>query len=1314
MGALDVQMTKGARSGDDALRAYLPAPLLRHYSSRDRREPIWSETLTGSLMHCDITGFTAMSERLARLGNEGAELMAGVLNRFFERMLAIAEQWGGEQMKFGGDAVLLFFPAAEHASRAAACGLEMQSAMREFRRVQAGGQLHELRMRIGVHSGDFFSASVGEPEELLHYMLLGPDVSRAATVEALARPGQVVFSREAAAELPPAWRTTPAAAGLLRVSKTPPDVTPDHAHSDPTPVIPLVYRYVLPPIAQSLIERGSADLGGEHRRITAMFINLLGMAELLEQGHADALAQLDAYARMLVAALARHGGSIAGSDVAEDGEKFIILFGAPVSREGAEASALRCALEMQENLRASGLALRHRIGIGSGFAFAGEIGSDVRREYTVIGDTVNLSARLMSSARAGEVVVSARTVERAGEGFALHRLRPLRVKGKSAPVHAFRLQGYGESPAVAGVDRGAMVGRDSELSALLRLARRVEAGRVAWAYITGEPGIGKTRIVTELTGRLESKGWRCLWGRCYAHTSHVPFSAWIDPLRQLLGVTAAMDGARAWDTARDEVARLAPAAADFAALIGELLMVDVPEEEEMGSLDGNLRRQRLLSTIVEVFRGAALERPLVFAVDSLHWADASSIELLSSLAQTEDARLLVCVISRLEAPPPEMAEEKPQLSVRLSALSDAAARRMLAIGEEMSASRVASILGRAQGNPLFLQEIARTGAPAGADVPETVNEVVMARLDALPAAERLVVRTASVIGPSFEAPALRALLGERIEEARMRQALGALTELGFTEEDETQPPAFAFHHVLTQEVAYESLPYAERRRLHRAVAAYLERERAGQLESVCELLLHHFERADDAQKSSIYAMMSGDHAAALFASREALEFYQRSLAAAERSAGRAEGARSVLLERIGDCLETTGKHSEAVQAYEGALGAWEGPRRRHRGLPWPRHERVHKAVLYRKLGVSCERGSSYDASLRWLDEALRVLPRRPVALGAQVCAAKSTALFRKGLFRDGVIWGRRAVELAARSGDRREMAYARNMLANSYMEQGDLRKALRQQRQSVRLYHELRDFPGQASANNNLGKCYQLLGMFDAALYHYEVGLQADERVGDAVDVAVAHNNIGEVLLALGRIAEAVGHFGQVMAAVERHPDLAALVGLAQVNLCRCWMAEGDLARASTHLRRSLRLLRRVGAEGILVEALMQKSALHLAEGRSEDALREARGALAKAETLEARLLQARGEKLVGEALAALGRHDQALGRLRSSVSLARQMGAEHEGAQAQLAMGRVLLSAGGSSGVARMALRKAVSALSRMGAERDLSEAQRLLSEAQ
>ena len=279
---------------------------------------------------------------------------------------------------------------------------------------------------------------------------------------------------------------------------------------------------------------------------------------------------------------------------------------------------------------------------------------------------------------------------------------------------------------------------------------------------------------------------------------------------------------------------------------------------------------------------------------------------------------------------------------------------------------------------------------------------------------------------------------------------------------------------------------------------------------------------------------------------------------------------------------------------------------------------------------------------------------------------------------------------------------------------GDVSKSIRHDRVAVRLYHAVDDLAGQAVSNSNLGCSYQVLGVLDGALYHYEIGLKAYERIGNFGDALYVHNNIAELLLALGRIEEAMTHLEKVVTAYHSGTGVTAVAGLAEVNISRCYLRRSDFDAAERHLRRGLRLLRRVGAEGLLTDARLQLGELRLAQGRHEGARQQCRRALARACALEAGLLQIRGERLLGSAEAALGRTDTGRARLRASVALARRIGAQYEEALSLIALGSFLIDCGPAEcRAARRSLERAIALLSRMAAETDLAEAQRLLAKA-
>lgn len=1312
-GAGSMHTTTQSDRTREVIEAYLPRTLVERWAADPAGPDTWHRRLDGTLMLCDMSGFTAMSERLARLGNEGAELMAGVLNGFFDRMLRIADGWGGVQMKFGGDAMLLFFSGDEHAPRAGACALDMQRAMPEFADVPAGGETHQLRMRVGFHSGSFFSASAGMPGGSLHYLLMGPDVSRTAASEGAAEPGQVVASTQAAALLPraimhPAPHDCVQIVALDEPRRPPPPADTSRAPS------PVLLRYVLPPLAAPLAEGHVPEFLAEHRRVTAVFINVVGMADLLEGGKDDAAAlqAIDAYLKLVYAALETHGGYLGGSDAAETGDKLIVLFGAPTASERDEISAMRFALDLDRALAQAALPLTHRIGISTGFVFAGEIGSPIRREYTVIGDSVNLAARLMTAAKPGEIFVSAPTVERSPDDFVLQSLPPMSLKGKSAKVPAFRLEGTRMEPSVrVHALSPTLVGRAEEKAALLAaVAAHGEERGVA--FVSGAPGIGKSALLDDVTSSLREGGWRVISSYCAAHYSRTVFAAWSEPLRDLLGLEH-MSERPAWEQLRDEVTRLNPELRVLAPLLADMLSLPSDEEPMLRFLDARARRDRLTVLVAGLLEAAAREHPTILYFDDVHQSDVPSMELLAQvLPLLSGVPLFVFLSSRSETVPSELADIDVSLTLPLRELPLDDARHMIAGLATLDEARLDAIVARAQGNPLFLHEMALSVGSGTSAMPQTINEVIIARLDQLPDTQKAVLRMASVAGSTFDRHNIETLLEGRFEPSTLDSAFNDLERRGFTRETDDEYATHAFCHGLAQEVIYETLPYAQRRTMHGAVGTIIERERGEQLPAFCGVLLHHFERAQDEPRTVTYAAMSGDRAAGVFANTQAVDYYGRALAVLENMAEERVAERSLLLERIGDCLETEGRHRAATEAFEEALTQWRARRQPHamRLLSMPTADGVREAELCRRIGISHERRSNFDEALRWLDTALGVLPPRSGRVGADLAASKCLTLFRRGEYPEAIVWGKRALERARRTRDERAIAYAQNMLGNSYVAQGALRKAIRYFRPAVELYDRIEDVPRQAAAHNNLGICYQDLGILDMALEEYHRALEADERVGDRVDGLIIHNNIGEVLLFQGHLDEAAGHFREVIEGNDGDADLTAVAGLSHVNLCRAAIVRGDYAEADAQVVQGMKLLESVGAKGLLSEARLQLAELRLLQGRLGDALREGRAAMVEVQVAEARLLEARAGYVVGRIHVALGSQREGFAMMADAASLAQRIGADMEEARALAAHARLSIERGDTGMATRGRLERAHAIFARMGASLEAQAARRLL----
>lgn len=734
---------------------YLPLTLIQHWSEHSDLPPIWGHWLEGSLMHCDVTGFTAMSEALAQSGKEGAEFMAGILNNFFERMLGIANEWDGIQMKFGGDAMLLYFSGSDHACRAAACSLEMQKAMTEFCNVPIMEDNYTLKMRIGIHSGKFYSASVGQENNLLHYVLMGSDVNKTADVEPMAEPGQAVISNQTYQLLDQHFKCIKTSlANIWEVIKHDYIYERKEIHK-PDTLNSNLERYLIPPIATGDV----ATLTGEHRRVTIVFIYILHSSELLaSSGEAETLRQLNDYMNFVLDGIEKYGGHLITSDVSEHGDKLLIAFGAPMSCENQEENAVRFACELNQNVENSYLYLKHQIGINTGHIFAGEIGSLARREYTTIGDTTNLAARLMAVADTGTIITSATTAEKCGEFFDKTQLDPIRVKGKSQPVSIYkinRMQEY-EKTTLPDNHSTPLFGRETEMQQLQEIATHAQTGHCTWVHVSGESGIGKTRLCTEYTHSLHNSGWMELSGICQSYTKNTAYRAWFYPLRKIMGISLNDTHESSWQKIIKTFEYYIPELVVFAPLIADILSIEHESNPVVKSLDAKIRREKRIYSITGLLKAIADKTPIVIFFDNAQWIDDSSQELLYETLSLTDFPILFCLASRDQLNQNIFPQSEKLTQIELTELDEQNGKLLLDY-YEVPDNLTEKIIMRAKGNPLFLEELAKSDILSTGALPESVYDVVMARVDHLDTIKKSLLKNASVIGQIFDSTVLNGL-----------------------------------------------------------------------------------------------------------------------------------------------------------------------------------------------------------------------------------------------------------------------------------------------------------------------------------------------------------------------------------------------------------------------------------------------------------------------------------------------------------------------------------------------------------------------------
>ena len=1211
---------------------------------RDHPEARWRE-VEGTLAFVDISGFTAMSERLSRLGRAGAEEITEVLNATFAALLAVAYAQGGGLLKFGGDALLLLYEGDEHAARAARAAFEMRRTLRAIGRPKTSAGPVQLKMHAGLHSGRFQFFLVGESHREL--LVTGPDASRTVEMEAASEAGEILVSAETAAVLGEDTLGEERHGGRLLVAA--PEV---RGTVEPLPNIEgIALEIAVPaPLRAQLLEVG--PLEGEHRSAAVAFIHFAGIDEVIAtEGPDAAAAALDRLVRTIQSAVATHGVTFLESDIDRDGGKIILVSGAPQTFGDDEERMLRTVRAILDE----GLPLPVHIGVSQGRVFAGQVGASFRRTYTVLGDTAALAARLTARAGEDEIWVSSEAFARGGTSFEAIELEPFLVKGKAEPVHAVVLGPLASQPAH--VDAGPheklpFVDRERERAVLAASVAPVRMGFGTLVELVGEPGIGKSRLADEL--RENCADMQQIILRCEQYETSTPYHPFRPFLRSLLEVELNGGGEHNRAVLSERLHAIDTELVPWAPLLAAPLDVDVESTPEVDDLDPSFRRARLHG-VVSSLLGRLLDSPTLLVLEDVHWMDDASSELLRHIGTQLPTRpWLTCTTRRAigggfaaaEGTPP-----LPALTLRLEPLpvDDAKTLVRAAAGDRrLTDDELAALMERGAGNPLFLQELAspEQAREATEQMPDSVESLVATRIDGLAPGDRALLRWASVLGVSFSGAVIADVLEGDPTAASDSEAWDRLAE--FVERDPDVPGAFRFRHALIRDGAYEGLSYRRRRELHGRVAEVLEKRTP----DAVELLSLHYHRAGDKPSTWRHSLEAGRSAQAKWASLEAAEFYERALAVAEGVRGLAQAEIAGVWEALGDCRQLAGKLESAAEAFE--LARALQPER----SPEATELLFKEGTLRRELG-------RYDEAIDWYGRGLRMaqhLPPGPMRDRLELELELGIAIirFRQGEFSDAVSRLKEAVGKALAIGDRLQLGIAYMLLHGVYTEMGSPeRVAFRGL--ALPIFEDLGDLKRQATELNNMGIDLYWEGEWARALDAYERSRALSQRIGDVTSVAMAMNNIGEILSDQGKLDEAEELFRSVQEIVDAagHRGLSLM---SRLNLGRVAARAGRFDEADELLTEAADGFREIHAASFEREVRARIAEAAVLAGQPDRALREVELAAASGDvtglppTLRALLHRVRGYAYVQ-----VHRDDDAAHEFEHSVAAAREGDALYE-----------------------------------------------------
>ena len=909
-----------------------------------------AEDLQAAVLFADISGFTLLTERMAEKGPTGVEAIARILNEYFGQLIDIIHDYGGDVVKFAGDAVIAVWPIVsdlqmtssisradqwQWTMRAAECALEVHQRLTNYQLEDAN-----LYLKLAIGMGKISTVHVGGVFNRWEFLMTGTPLVELGIANNIAKAGDILIT-------PSAWklirndcngmpvefelRDTIAQGGSLHSLNKPSSIF----SSPKKPVIPNgVENSLRPYIPGAVINRLTAGQGSwiaELRRVTVLFINLPDIDQNTELDAAQNISKL------IQRSVYRYEGSINKINVDDKGITIVAALGLPpFSHEDDPARGVQAALMIRKEL--ANLNVPSYVGVATGRIFCGSVGNESRREYTIIGNAVNLSARLMSAASkqdelidkyAVPILCDRATYDSAKDAVEFKPLPPQPVKGRTEPVEVFHAQEAKKSVVRSKTE---LIGRQEEKTLIAAALQELSRGMPHQTLVLqGEAGIGKSRLFEDLIRQAETLDVKTFIGGGDGIEKSSPYHAWrpiFDKIFEIEDLSAKSDFTGETDVAIqnrvvEKLARIDPDLARYAPLVDVVLPIPIPDNELTSAMSGEIRGGNVRELLARLLSFEASLAPVLIVMEDLHWFDSASWALLVDVQQKVRPLFLALNTRPLSDPVPaqfkQIIDAPGTRLVKLEAmmLDDVEAL----VCQRLGVKSVPPMIGRlirekSEGHPFFAEELAYALRDSGTLVienqecqvysrlmnfedlalPDTLQAAITNRIDSLDPSQQLTLKVASVIGRIFAFRLLEAIHPIEADKPALPDYMVTLTRLSLTlVESEAPDLAYIFKHAVTQEVAYNLMLFSQRRQLHQAVAEWIEENYEKNIEAYYALLAHHWSQAAETSevqdnehallKAVEYLDKAGEEAMQNYANQEVIQFFTQALELDEKLSG---------------------------------------------------------------------------------------------------------------------------------------------------------------------------------------------------------------------------------------------------------------------------------------------------------------------------------------------------------------------------------------------------------------------------------------------
>ncbi len=1237
---------------------------------------------------------------------QGAEELTKHLNAVYGALIVELDQFGGSVIGFSGDAITCWLDG-DDGTRAVACGLAMQRIMAQFAQLQPStGAPVLLSIKIGISVGPACRFRVGDSTIQYLDVLAGSTIDCMAAAEKLARKGEIVVTAAVADRLADnlevsGWRADEINRRFAAVSNLTDPVDPvPWPKLDAITLTEVQARpWLLPPIYERL-KAGSGRFLAEIRPTTALFLRFGELDYDQDEAAGD---KLDAYIGWVQRVLTNYGGYLLQLTFGDKGSYFYAGFGAPLFHEDHSVRAVAAAIDLLSPPPYLDFITRTQIGLSRGSMWTGAYGGATRHTYGVLGDEANVAARLMQQAGLGQILASQRVVKTLTERYTCQYQGAFKVKGKDEPIPAWLVVARKNISPQRPITLfpTPLIGRQAKLGQMQQALATVQANQGVIIRLEGKAGLGKSHLAAEFAERALRQGFRLAVGVSQSTSQEMAYYPWRHIFQNLLGLSgepALPTDPTAWQQQQSTLVETVlvetnPTWRLRLPLLGDLLHLPLADNDTTRMFDPKLRREALFALLTEILQTWATRQPLLLLFEDAHWLDEASRQLLLALARViANSPILLLLVHRPQAEPllPDLNRAPNYVPLNLGELSEAEIASLVAqrLSGQLSPLALALIQARAQGNPFFAEEMIATLREAGGlrqqpqgdwqlsaatltalrqanclvkqagdwilapaapletaklGVPETIQDIILSRIDHLPETHRLTLKAASVIGRTFEVELLTQIHPESLSASTLTDLLQQLEKRDLVRLETSQPYlTYMFRHNLTHEAVNQLLTEDLSHLLHYQVGLALERWQP----NTVERLAYHFSRSDLNQpevcpKAVLYLDQAARKTQREYANDMALNYYNQALALEERWEWRQgqvevlhllgqrdqeQAALNALEKTAGAPVWTTaylwGQYYEAISEYDQAQAAGE------RALAACRESGNSEGEFrcLTQLGLIAFRHGDYEGAkaqyyqaltlsqdeVKQVDEVQSLIPvvnRLGLVYQHQVLNRLGLVYQQQGDLDQAEERHKQALALSGQHNYHLDEAESLNHLGITAYYKRHLAEAVTYHQQALQIRQEIGDRAGEGMSCGNLGVVLRDSGDYSQAQSYLSTALAIQQAIGNRWNEMNIWNDLGGLYWELGELSNAQRCLER---GLQLSQDIEDEVGEAYIlsNLGLTTGEKGDLTTALAQLTRGLALAQAHDERDLASGILSYLSLFNLRAGHVRQAIEQAQAAL--------------------------------------------------------------------------------------------------------